>query len=201
MHLEVLRVTIGELLLDGLCFGLNQLILNLGLRGSSLKELGWSLVTAKKFISDSLNLLDLLLGLSCLDKGLNSALIGITCLKIFLNFLLLHDLLDDFLTLLTMGDASVRVFQQGNKLVFLLKVGVIGFEVHEEGHTESENSNEADETQSLSNVLLELLGRLRRDSRGFGLVLLHHGLFSVVKKSAVASGLGVARPKCLACLW
>ena len=80
MHLEVLRVTIGELLLDGLCFGLNQLILNLGLRGSSLKELGWSLVTAKKFISDSLNLLDLLLGLSCLDEGLNSALVAITSL-------------------------------------------------------------------------------------------------------------------------
>ena len=78
---------------------------------------------------------------------------------------------------------------------------MIGFEIHEEGHTESENSDKADETQSLSNVLLELLGRLRRDSRGSGLVLLHHGLFSVVKKSAVASGLGVARPKCLACLW
>ena len=188
-------------MLDGPCFGLNQLILNLGLRGSSLKELGWSLVTAKKFISDSLNLLDLFLGLGCLDQGLNSALLGITGLKILLDNLLLHDLLDDFLTLLTVGDTSVRVFQQGDKLVLLLKVGVIGFEVHEEGHTESENSNEADETQSLSNVLLELLGRLRRNSRGSGLVLLHHGLLSVVKKSAVASGLGVARPKCLACLW
>ena len=78
---------------------------------------------------------------------------------------------------------------------------MIGFEVHEEGHTESENSNEADETQSLSNVLLELLGRLRRNSRGSGLVLVHHGSLSVVKKSTVASGHGVNRLKCLACLW
>ena len=70
-YLEVLRVTVGKRLLDRLgLLGLDQLVLNLGLRSGSLKELG-SFVTVEKFLSDSLNLLDLLLGLGGLDKGLN----------------------------------------------------------------------------------------------------------------------------------
>ena len=69
-YFEVLRVTVSKRL-DGLgLLGLDQLVLNLGLRSGSLKELG-SFVTAEKFLSDSLNLLDLLLGLGSLDKGLN----------------------------------------------------------------------------------------------------------------------------------
>jgi hypothetical protein len=167
VHLEVLRVTVGELLDGPGLLGLDQLVLNLGLRGS-LEELGWSFVTAEEFLSDSLNLLDLLLVLGGLDEGLNGAFFGITVLEIlddllggllFLNLLLLlDDLLDDLLALLTVGDASVGVLQQGDKLVLLLKVSVISLERHEESHADSESANESDEAHSLANVLLELIG-------------------------------------------
>jgi len=168
-HLEVLRVTVSKWLLDGLgLLGLDQLVLNLGLRSGSLKKLGWSFVTAEKFLSDSLNLLDLLLVLGGLDESLNRAFLGITVLKILddllgglllLDFLLLlDDLLDDFLTLLTVGDASVGVLQQSDKLVLLLKVGVVSLEGHKEVHAHSEGANEANEAHSLANVLLVLLG-------------------------------------------
>ena len=167
-HLKVLRVAVSKLL-DGFgLLGLDQLVLNLGLRGGSLEELGWSFVTAEKFLSDSLNLLDLLLGLGGLDEGINRSFFGITGLEILddllgglllLDFLLLlDDLLDDLLALLTMGDACVGVLQQCDKLVLLLEVGVIGLEGHEEGHANSESTDEANEAHSLANVLLELLG-------------------------------------------
>ena len=113
-------------------------------------------------------MLDLLLGLGSLDEGLNRAFLGIAILEILDDLLrglllldlllLLDDLLDDFLTRLTVGDASVRVLQQGDKLVFLLEVGVVGLEGHEEGHADSEGANEADKGRSLADVLLELLG-------------------------------------------
>lgn len=45
-------------------------------------------------------------------------------------------------------------------------------------------------------------GSLRRNIRSpDGVVLILHGLLSVLKESAMASGLSVARPKLLWCLW
>ena len=167
VNLEVLRVTVGKLLLDGFHLWFDHMVINLGLMGGSLEELG-CFVTAEKFLSDSLNLLDLLFGLGSLDEGLNRAFLGLTGLKILDDLLrglllldlllLLDDLLDDFLTLLTVGDASIGVLQQGDKLVFLLKVGVVSLEGDEESHADSKGANEADKGHSLVDVLLELLG-------------------------------------------
>ena len=167
--LEVLRVE--ELLLglleDGLDLHhrLNQLIVDSrsGLDSSNnlenlLLDLG-SLVAAQEELA--LGLTDGLLGLGLLDKSLE--VIGLGSLLLWLSSLeslaLLGELLDDFLALFADGDACIWVLHQGNELITLLEVGVVGLERNVEGDAHGEGDHESDKSGSALQVLVELLLR------------------------------------------
>ena len=167
--LEVLRVE--ELLLglleDGLDLyhRLDQLVVDSGLDGNLLNELGnllldlGSLVSAQKELA--LGLSDSLLGLSLLNKSLE--VIGLGNFFLWLGGLeslaLLGELLDDFLTLFADGDAGIWVLHQGNELIALNEVGVVSLERNVEGNAHGEGDHETDESGSAPQVLVELLLR------------------------------------------
>ena len=167
--LEVLRVEellLGLLLEDGLDLHhrLNQLVVDSGLGldsdnlGNLLLDLG-SLVAAQEELA--LGLTDGLLGLGLLDKSLE--VIDLRGLLLWLSSLerlaLLGELLDDFLALFADGDAGIWVLHQGNELIALLEVGVVGLERNVEGDAHGEGDHETDKSGSALQVLVELLLR------------------------------------------